>query len=231
MSHQYTDKDEVKTWLGITGTAQDNNLDFALDAAAAAIDNYCGRQFTISATVETRLFDCEFMDYAEVDDIATTTGLIVKLLNADGTVNETLTINTDFYVAPYNNDKLDPKLPFTKIIMAIENSGKVLPTSHRQGLSVTAKFGSPIQEGSNAVPAAIAQASLIQSARYWQRKNSPMGFSGNPETGQAPIIFLSELDPDVKNLIKGFKKSTVTLASGRPYVGLTAINNNRLYGV
>jgi hypothetical protein len=58
-----------------------------------------------------------------------------------------------------------------------------------------------------------------------------MGFSGNPETGQAPIIFLSELDPDVKNLIKGFKKTTVTLASGRPYVGLTAINNNRLYGV
>ena len=231
MSHQYTDKSELKTWLGITGSGQDTNLDFALDAAAAAIDNYCGRQFNISATVETRLFDCEFMDYAEVDDIATTTGLVVKTLNADGTVNETLTINTDFYLAPYNNDKLDPKLPFTKIVMAMEKSGKVLPTSHRQGLSVTAKFGSPIQQGNNPVPAAIAQASLIQGARYWQRKNSPMGFSGNPETGQAPIIFLSELDPDVKNLIKGFKKTTVTLASGRPYVGLTAINNNRLYGV
>ena len=46
MSHQYTDKNEVKTWLGITGTGQDTNLDFAIDAAAAAIDNYCGRQFT-----------------------------------------------------------------------------------------------------------------------------------------------------------------------------------------
>ena len=124
MSHQYTDKSQLKTWLGITGSGQDTNIDFALDAAAAAIDNYCGRQFTIS-DVETRLFDCEFMDYAEIDDIATTTGLVVKTLNADGTVNETLTIDTDFYVAPYNNDKLDPKLPFTKIVMAMENSGKV----------------------------------------------------------------------------------------------------------
>ena len=96
MSHQYTDKSELKTWLGITGSGQDTNIDFALDAAAAAIDNYCGRQFTIS-DVETRLFDCEFMDYAEIDDIATTTGLVVKTLNADGTVNETLTIDTDFY--------------------------------------------------------------------------------------------------------------------------------------
>ena len=25
-----------------------------------------------------------------------------------------------------------------------------------------------------------------------------MGFSGNPETGQPAVVFLSELDPDVK---------------------------------
>ena len=47
MSHQYTDKSELKTWLGITGSGQDTNIDFALDAAAAAIDKYCGRLFNI----------------------------------------------------------------------------------------------------------------------------------------------------------------------------------------
>ena len=96
MSHQYVDKNTLKTWMGLSGTGQDNNLDVALDAASAAIDAYTGRQFTISGSVETRLYDCEFMDYADVDDIATTTGLIVKTLNADGSVNETLTLNTDY---------------------------------------------------------------------------------------------------------------------------------------
>ncbi len=229
MSHAYRTVSELKGWLGLSGSGQDTNLGYALDAATAAIDAYTGRQFDIDGAVVTRLYDCEFMDYADVDDIATTTGLIVKTLNADGSVAETLTLNTDYYLAPYNADKLDPILPFTKIIMAIEKSGKVLPTEHRQGLSITAKFGSPIQEGVNAVPAAVAQATLIQASRYFQRKNSPMGFSGNPETGQPAVVFLSELDPDVKNLIKPFKKTTITLASGRPYVGLTAINTNRQY--
>ena len=124
MSHQYVDKGTLKTWMGLSGSTQDTNLDYALDAASAAIDAYCGRQFTISAAVETRLYDCEFMDYADIDDIATTTGLVVKTLNADGSVAETLTLNTDYYLAPYNADKVDPILPFTKIIMAIEKSGK-----------------------------------------------------------------------------------------------------------
>ena len=223
MSHAYRTVSELKGWLGLSGTGQDTNLGYALDAATAAIDAYTGRQFDIDAAVVTRLYDCEYMDYAEVDDIATSTGLVVKTLNADGSVNETLTLNTDYYLAPYNADKVEPVMPFTKIIMALEKSGKVLPTEHRQGLSVTAKFGF------SAVPDAIEQATLIQASRFFQRKNSPMGFSGNPETGQPTVVFLTELDPDVKNLVKPFKKTTITLASGRPYVGLTAINTNRQY--
>jgi hypothetical protein len=225
MAQEYVTTANLKTYLGLSGSGQDTNLGIAIKAASSAIAAYCGRQFDQDATVQTRKYDCEFMDFAEVDDISTTTGLIVKTLNSDGSVNETLTINTDFFLAPYNADAGDPPMPFTKIVMAMENSGKVLPTGHRQGLSVTAKFGF------SAVPDAIFQAALIQSARFWQRKNSPMGFSGNPETGQAPVIFLSELDPDVKNLCKAFKKNTVILASGRPYVGLTAINTNRVYGL
>ena len=223
MSHAYRSVSELKAWIGLSGSGQDTNLGYALNAATAAIDAYAGRQFDIDGTVVTRLYDCEYMDYAEVDDIATSTGLVVKTLNADGTVNETLTLNTDYYLAPYNADKVEPVMPFTKIIMAIEKSGKVLPTEHRQGLSVTAKFGF------SAVPDAIVQATLIQASRFFQRKNSPMGFSGNPETGQPSVVFLSQLDPDVKNLVKTFKKTTITLASGRPYVGLTAINTNRQY--
>jgi hypothetical protein len=229
MSHQYIEKSELKTYLGMSGTAQDNNLDFALDAASAAIDDFCGRVF-YQTDVQDRFFDCEFSDYVMIDDIATTTNLVVKTLNSDGSDDETLTLDTDFYLYPQNANQKDPKMPFDKIVMAIEVTGKILPTKHPRGIKVTAKFGFPTQSGSETVPAAIQQATLIQASRFFQRKNSPMGFSGNPETGQAPVIFLSELDPDVQTLCKKFKKTTMVLASGRPYVGVTQINRNRIYG-
>ena len=232
---QYVDKDDLKGWLGLAGDAQDTNLDIAINAACRAIDDYCGRVFFQTQTTETRYFDCEFADYVFVDDIATTTGLEVKTLNEDGTDDQTLVLNTDYYLYPLNQTTEDvhPRLPYYKIVMAIENGGKVLPTHFPRSLKITATFGFPVQETgqTNTVPEAVTQAALIQAARFWQRKNSPMGFSGNPETGQAPIQFLSELDPDVKTLIKHFKISTITLASGRPYTGLTAINNQRQYGV
>ena len=233
MAHtQYVDKNDVKTWLGLSGTGQDANIDIAINAACRAIDDFVGREFIQSEAVEDRFYDCEFADYAFVDDIATTTGLVVKTLNEDGTDDQTLVLDTDYYLYPLNADKQHPKMPFNKIVMAIENGGKVLPTHHLRGLKISAKFGFPVQHGQvDTIPEAVKQAALIQASRFWQRKNSPMGFSGNPETGQAPIIFLSELDPDVKTLIRHFKVSTITLASGRPYTGLTAINNQRQYGV
>ena len=45
---------------------------------------------------QDRYYDCEFADYAFVDDIATTTGLVVKTLNEDGTDDQTLVLDTDF---------------------------------------------------------------------------------------------------------------------------------------
>lgn len=231
-NEQYCDKDDVKTWLGLSGTGQDTNLDIAINAACRAIDDYTGRVFSQSDAVEDRFYDCEFADYAFIDDIATTTGLVVKTLNEDGTDHQTLVLDTDYYLYPLNADKEFPNMPFNKIVLAIENGGKVLQTHFPRSLKVTAKFGFPTQDGDTvSVPESIKQAAIMQSARYWSRRNSPMGFSGNPETGQAPVIFLKELDPDVKTLIKHFKISTITLASGRPYTGLTAVNNQRQYGV
>ena len=58
MAHtQYVDKDDVKTWLGISGTGQDANIDIAIDAACRAIDDFVGREFIQSETVETRYYD------------------------------------------------------------------------------------------------------------------------------------------------------------------------------
>ena len=142
-TYQYIDKSELKTWLGLSGTGQDNNLDFAIDAATQAIDKYCGRSFTVEKSgdtyqTQTRYYDCEFADYVFVDDIATTDSLVVKTLNADGTDDQTLVLNTDFYLYPLNADKqIEPVMPFDKIVRAIENGGKVLPTHYPKGLKIT----------------------------------------------------------------------------------------------
>ena len=90
MAHtQYVDKADVKTWLGLSGTGQDTNIDIAINAACRAIDDFCGREFIQTETTQDRYYDCEFADYAFVDDIATTTGLVVKTLNEDGTDDQT----------------------------------------------------------------------------------------------------------------------------------------------
>lgn len=60
---------------------------------------------------------------------------------------------------------------------------------------VTAKWGFP------AVPPQVAQATLIQAARLYKRKESPEGVLGNAEWGS---IRLSRVDPDVAALVARF---------------------------
>ena len=59
---------ELKTFLGYSGSGQDDNLNMAIDAASRAIDSYCGRFFH-QTRIQTRYYDCEFPDFAEDYDI------------------------------------------------------------------------------------------------------------------------------------------------------------------
>jgi len=40
MAGQYIDKDDLKGYIGLSGTAQDNNIDNAINAACRLIDQY-----------------------------------------------------------------------------------------------------------------------------------------------------------------------------------------------
>ena len=115
--------------------------------------------------------------------------------------------------------------------MAIKNGGKILPTSYPKSLKVTAKFGFPVQEGSNTVPAAILQATLIQDLGFSKERIVRWDSQVIRKQIKNPVIFLSELDPDVQTLCKKFKKSTITLASGRPYVHNTGKQEQGLWGM
>ena len=57
MAHtQYVDKDDLKAYIGLTGTAQDNNIDTAIDSASRLIDSVCGRKFSQDDSVVVKTF-------------------------------------------------------------------------------------------------------------------------------------------------------------------------------
>ena len=203
MSTQYVTKAELKTYLGLSGTAQDTNLDNAINGASRQIDKICDRRFWQDSTVQIKKYTPTNNFWLIVDDISTTTGLIVKLdTTDDGTFDTTLTLNTDYILEPVN-----PKehvissttyyYPHNMIKILSTRSSERFDTLIQNNVQITAKFGW------SAVPEAIKQATLIQATRLFKRKDAPFNVMGNEQTGV--IELFSKFDADAKELIKPYK--------------------------
>ena len=210
MAHtQYVDKDDLKAYIGLTGTAQDNNIDTAIDSASRLIDSVCGRKFSQDDSVVVKTFTPKSSIYLDTPDISTTTGLIVKLDdNDDGTFETTLTLNTDYIVEPTN-----PRVititggttyyePYNKITILDTRSSERFDPTIKNNIQITAKWGY------SAVPEDIKTATLIQALRYFKRKDTPFNTYGDINTGVSELF--SRLDPDVQTILKGHKKVTLS---------------------
>jgi hypothetical protein len=208
MAHtQYVDKADLKTYLGLSGTGQDTNLDNAIDAASRLIDKICDRYFYQDESVNAHYYTPtnEFTLY--VDDISTTTGLIVQLDTTDnGTYDTTLTLDTDFVLKPFNPkahkiSNADYFWPYTELqILATRSSERFDPLVVKN-IKIQAKFGW------SAIPEAISQATLLQATRLFKRKDTPFNVFGNEATGTQELF--SKMDPDAKQLIKGYIKRSL----------------------
>lgn len=210
MAHtQYVDKDDLKAYIGLTGTAQDNNIDTAIDSASRLIDSVCGRKFSQDDSVVVKTFTPKSSIFLDTPDISTTTGLIVKLDdNDDGTYETTLTLNTDYIVEPTN-----PRVikitggttyyePYNKITILDTRSSERFDPTIKNNIQITAKWGY------SAVPEDIKTATLIQALRYFKRKDTPFNTYGDVNTGVSELF--SRLDPDVQTILKGHKKVTLS---------------------
>lgn len=210
MAHtQYVDKDDLKAYIGLTGTAQDTNIDTAIDSACRLIDSICGRKFSQDDSVVVKTFTPKSSIYLDTPDISTTTGLIVKLDdNDDGTFETTLTLNTDYIVEPTN-----PRVikitggttyyePYNKITILHTRSSERFDPTIKNNIQITAKWGY------SAVPEDIKTATLIQALRYFKRKDTPFNTYGDINTGVSELF--SRLDPDVQTILKGHKKVTLS---------------------
>lgn len=189
MANEYTTLPLLKLHLGsITDTARDDLLNDAIEAASRSIDDFCGRRFYLDASATARSYNPSgrlYYDELLVDDIGDTDDLVVETGNdTDGWT----AVTTDIETSPDN---------------AIVQGDSITGLVNLEGWSfgrndrvrVTAKWGFP------AVPAQVGQATLIQAARLYKRKESPEGVLGNAEWGS---IRLSRVDPDVAALVARF---------------------------
>tara|TARA_R110002020_G_scaffold55503_2_gene153925 strand:+ start:971 stop:1594 length:624 start_codon:yes stop_codon:yes gene_type:complete len=204
MANQYVDKADLKTYIGLSGTGQDTNIDNAIDGASRLIDKICGRHFWQDSSVTDKFYTPINEYYLEIDDMSTTTGLVVKTdTNDDGTHNKTLTLDTDFVLKPFNPQvhKISSTTyyyPQTEIHILGTRTSERFDPKIIKNVKVTAKFGW------SAVPEAIQQATLIQATRLWKRKDTPFNVFGNEQTGQKELF--NKFDPDAMQLIKGYIK-------------------------
>jgi len=188
----YTTVALVKASLGIpvSVTSEDTAITAAIAAAQALIDNYTGRTFEVSAT-SVRVYKPRTASILDVDDIATLTGLVIKVDNdQDGTYETTLAVTTDYVVD--GNDT--PYRTVTNV-----NNGWPLSIYGRPTIEVTAKFAY-----SETAPDNIKQAALLLACRLYQRKASPLGFQAGAIAEFGPVR-ISRTDPDVAALLQGTK--------------------------
>ena len=93
---------ELKTYIGLSGSGQDTNLENAINGASREIDAFTGR-FFYQTSSDTKYFTPISQYEIDVPDISTPSGLAVLTdTTDDGSYDTTLTINTDFVTKPFD---------------------------------------------------------------------------------------------------------------------------------
>jgi hypothetical protein len=172
----------------------------AINATSRAIDRHCGRRFWQDSTVQVRTYRPDDTDIAWVDDISTTTGLIVETDTAgDYTWATTWTISTDFDLGPDNVDQGDTGAYAWNRLTAV--GGERFPVHPlRKTLQVTARFGW------SDIPDDVHYACLLKAAALFKRREAPFGVAGFNQFGPVRI---NREDRDLISLLFPYQRMTV----------------------
>lgn len=168
----------------------------ALKATSRGINNFCGRRFWQDPTVVTRTYKPDDPDLAWVDDISTTTGLIIATdSTGDGTFATTWA-TSDYRLEPRNADADGPAYAWWRIAPI---DRYLFPTTGRRDtLRVTARFGW------SAIPDEVNQACILRAAALFKRRETIDGFRGITDFGVVRIS--TKRDPDVADLLHDYIK-------------------------
>lgn len=202
ISNGYTTLATFQAYTGMTTVTADEtvNIEKAIESASRSIDRMTNRRFWADATATARQYRATDFYRLFVDDISSTTGLMVKTdTGGDGTYETTLTFNTDYILDPINAPQQER--PFTVVTMV----GTTLfpsPINLRPGIQVTAKFG----WYNGTPPDDVEEACLILSTDLVKRASSVGGVLGLSELG---AIRMSPLGRDVQAMVRPYRREVL----------------------
>lgn len=195
VTNGYATVAELRAHFGDVSTLPVADLERAINATSRAIDRHTGRRFWQDTNAQAKVFrpaDCET---AWVDDISTTTGLIVATdEGGDGVFGTTWTAS-DYQLEPLNADTEATAYAWWQILAVGDYRYPVF--SRRASLRVTARWGW------SAVPDGVNAACLIRAAAIFKRKEAVFGTVGLNGFGEVRI---TRKDPDVIDLLNPYVK-------------------------
>lgn len=202
ITNGYTTVATFQSYTGMSTITADEtvNIEKAIESASRSIDRMTNRRFWADASATARQYRATDFYRLFVDDISSTTGLIVKTdTGGDGTFETTLTFNTDYILDPVNAPQLER--PYSVVTMV----GTTLfpsPVNLRPGVQVTAKFGWYL----GTPPDDIEEACLILSTDLVKRASSVGGVLGLSELG---AIRMSPLGRDVQAMVRPYRREVL----------------------
>ena len=204
ITNGYATLTQIKAYMSISDNTDNDLLEDLVESASRSIDRIANRRFYLDATASARLYRAYSNIFVFVDDIGTTSNLVVAIdEDGNGTYSKTLTLNTDYILDPLTSQSLNR--PFTQLTMVSNTeTWPIFPglTSNglRPGVQVTARWGWP------SVPDDLNMACLILTADLYKRKDAPGGILGLGDLG---VVRMSPIGRDVTAMVRAYKKEVI----------------------
>ena len=200
----YATLTQIKAYMSISDNTDNDLLEDLVESASRSIDRIANRRFYLDSSASARLYRAYSNIFVFVDDIGTTSSLVVAMdEDGNGTYSKTLTLNTDYILDPLTSPSLNR--PYTQLTMVSNTeSWPIFPgiTSNglRPGVQVTARWGWP------SVPDDLNMACLILTADLYKRKDAPGGILGLGDLG---VVRMSPIGRDVTAMVRAYKKEVI----------------------
>ena len=168
---------QLRAHVGIVDANDDVRLQIALDAAEDMVDDWCQRVFTVPTSATARKFVALDPYVIEVDDIASTTDLVI----VDGSA--TLTAS-DYQLEPVRAPS-DGR-PWTQV-RRLGTSWSIPTNRYQVSITITARWGWP------ATPDTVKRAALAIAGWLFTGSTAPLGVAGVNEFGPMRLATMAPL--------------------------------------
>lgn len=195
ITNGYATLDELKAALRITDYIDDAALERSVEGASRRIDGVCDRRFYLDTTATARIYRATSPWRVDVDDIGTTTGLVVKTDSDGSGAYGTTWAATDYELGPLN------ALAQGRPVYQVNAVSQLFPTHVMPSpVQVIAKWGWPT------VPDAIREATILLAGRMFKRQDSLLGVAGVGDLGALPVM---RFDSDIEELVAPYVRRRV----------------------